>query len=419
VVVKFNRLASLKINQSTIIANGTALDSITFTADTTAPYQGFWGSIYLNQGTVSSFKYCAFRYGTLALNASTNDTLMLKNSLFEFNHTAMNASQCAIDTCVFRFNYAFGIGDLYYSKVHFCVFADNENGIGNTGYSALSNCFIECNNSGFSGGSAGSVSMLNLKVNHNNSGIVGYGDYTVKNCIIDSNTTVGISLNGINDTLENCEIKANASVGLVYNGSQSFFTLNDIENNGVGIMFGGTNDSIACNKICSNTSYNVEYILSGNTHDLHNNYWCSTDTVAIAATIFDHVQDTAEGLVFLGSIETVACNNMGPTAFALPNYTSTCSNFLSVPVITNQKNFVTIFPNPFKDFTTLKIEGAQLNSASTLHIYNLLGEEVRKLFVGSNTMLTISRESLSRGMYFYKLIDADAAVLGMGKLVIE
>ena len=39
--------------------------------------------------------------------------------------------------------------------------------------------------------------------------------------------------------------------------------------------------------------------------------------------------------------------------------------------------------------------------------------------VGTNTQLTINRKRLASGMYFYKLIDENKEVIGIGKMVIE
>jgi hypothetical protein len=55
----------------------------------------------------------------------------------------------------------------------------------------------------------------------------------------------------------------------------------------------------------------------------------------------------------------------------------------------------------------------------SLFIYNLLGQEVRSIPVGTNTRLTINREQLPSGMYFYKLIDENKEVLGIGKILVE
>ncbi|MEI6815716.1 MAG: T9SS type A sorting domain-containing protein [Bacteroidota bacterium] len=74
-------------------------------------------------------------------------------------------------------------------------------------------------------------------------------------------------------------------------------------------------------------------------------------------------------------------------------------------------------PNPFTTTTTLSLQGAYHNP--TLFIYNLLGQEVRSIPVGTNKQITIPRNQLPVGMYFYKLIEDNKEVLGTGKMIIE
>src|SRR6266576_3894323 len=56
VVVKFDSTKYLEIRNGTLIANGTAVDSITFTANSLTPVRGSWGNnsyggIFLNSAT--------------------------------------------------------------------------------------------------------------------------------------------------------------------------------------------------------------------------------------------------------------------------------------------------------------------------------------------------------------------------------
>jgi len=89
----------------------------------------------------------------------------------------------------------------------------------------------------------------------------------------------------------------------------------------------------------------------------------------------------------------------------------------SIPTVISSNIVIDIFPNPFTTQTTLTLQGSNHNPS--LFIYNLLGQEVRSIPVGTNSQVTINREHLSSGMYFYKVIDENKEVLGIGKLVIE
>ncbi len=74
-------------------------------------------------------------------------------------------------------------------------------------------------------------------------------------------------------------------------------------------------------------------------------------------------------------------------------------------------------PNPFTLQTTLTLQGTYHNPS--LFIYNLLGQEVRSIPIGTNKQITIPRSNLPAGMYFYKLIEDNKEVIGIGKLLVE
>jgi hypothetical protein len=78
---------------------------------------------------------------------------------------------------------------------------------------------------------------------------------------------------------------------------------------------------------------------------------------------------------------------------------------------------IILSPNPFATSTTLTLQGTYHNPS--LFIYNLLGQEVRCIPVGTNTQITIPRNQLPTGMYFYKVIEDNKEVLGIGKIIIE
>jgi hypothetical protein len=78
---------------------------------------------------------------------------------------------------------------------------------------------------------------------------------------------------------------------------------------------------------------------------------------------------------------------------------------------------VLLSPNPFTTQTILTLQGSHTNP--TLFIYNLLGQEVKTITIGNYTQVTITRDHLASGMYFYKVIDENNNILGIGKLIAE
>ncbi len=135
-----------------------------------------------------------------------------------------------------------------------------------------------------------------------------------------------------------------------------------------------------------------------------------------------------------GAIWTTT-NNSGSTAIAKYFYTGDAGvaslNFrnsygMSVRCVsdvpagineTKTQQRISISPNPFSTQTTLTLQGTYHNPS--LFIYNLLGQEVRSIPIGTNTQITIPRGNLPAGMYFYKLIEDNKEVLGIGKIIAE
>ncbi len=95
-----------------------------------------------------------------------------------------------------------------------------------------------------------------------------------------------------------------------------------------------------------------------------------------------------------------------------------CSNInLGIPNHSDQQLLIKIYPNPFSTATTLTLQGTVRNP--TLFIYNLLGQEVKSIPVGTNKQVTIPRNNLPAGMYFYKLVEENKEPLAIGKLLVE
>ncbi|MEI8134421.1 MAG: T9SS type A sorting domain-containing protein [bacterium] len=76
------------------------------------------------------------------------------------------------------------------------------------------------------------------------------------------------------------------------------------------------------------------------------------------------------------------------------------------------------FPNPFKTETKIMFKG-NIESPSELILYNLLGQEVKKLVVLAGAQeVSIYRNALSSGMYVYRLVEG-GLIRASGNLIIE
>jgi len=343
VVVKFANNKQIEIRQSTLIANGTLTDSITFTSNAGLPIPGIYSGIYLHNGNFVSLEYCNFYFADKALLGNTNDSLKIKHSKFESNNIGIN----------------FYLGAR--SQFDSCSFLNNNTGILGSSPSIYRHCLFA----------------------HNQYGIKDCEQATIENSIIDSNSVVGIELDQ-KDTIRFCEIKHNA-IGLKTPtpALPSIICNNYIENNSLGIEINSQNDQIFCNKICNNTSYNVKYTRTPNSNLIENNYWCTTDSGIIAGTIYDGYDDISLGLLEFMPIDTLQC-------------------YLSTEIMRDplQKTSFTIFPNPVSDYLTISLT---TNSAKTeIKIFNLLGElEYSSTSTEQNIHIDLS--SLTSSIYIIEI----------------
>src|SRR5215510_7571215 len=64
VVVRFEDHKYIEIRNATLIADGNAVDSITFTSNSLTPAPGIWGGISINNSSGASFSFVNVKYGT-------------------------------------------------------------------------------------------------------------------------------------------------------------------------------------------------------------------------------------------------------------------------------------------------------------------------------------------------------------------
>lgn len=104
------------------------------------------------------------------------------------------------------------------------------------------------------------------------------------------------------------------------------------------------------------------------------------------------------------------------TTFSLDDLAFTGNVAIGIPEQTDNAA-VDVYPNPFNEETTVSFHDVMLNHAS-LEIYDMLGNKVRVMADLNGENITINREGLSSGMYFYNLINNNA-IVATGKLSIQ
>ena len=81
------------------------------------------------------------------------------------------------------------------------------------------------------------------------------------------------------------------------------------------------------------------------------------------------------------------------------------------------KEIIQVFPNPFEDFTTIRIDEIPGGGEASLELVSVNGKALKKYQINSNSEIKISGESLTGGIYFFNLKNKNGIVLGRGKLI--
>ena len=357
VIVKFEKNKSIILKDAYLLAEGNSNDSITFTSNSIDPVSNRWDGIILtNYVSIAIFRYCNFNY---AKNAVTSKILYNGNGsvgLFNcslFNnikgvYSDYNSASFFIDSCTFRNNSDWAIDLALQSsikRIKHSNIIDNGNGVSISTQTEMENCIVDSNFQG-------------IKIT----------------------TAFGI-------TIINCEVKYNRGTGLYgYDlGYNTIISNNQIENNYLGCEFHSFgNVNFTCNRICNNTTYDFMLLDFGNTLNLPNNYWCSSDSATISSHIFDGYDQFGLSIVNFIPYDTALCYlNTGVSSYEA------------------EDSFLELFPNPSQNY--LKISTSIFNQHFDIYIYNIYGEfEYFKPLNEDNELIDIS--SLPDGIYFLQLI---------------
>jgi hypothetical protein len=273
--------------------------------------------------------------------------LVIKHSSFYHNITGLSAEgeYSLVDTCNFYNNTSYGVLNMYFGNINYCNFTNNNTGIVAVEGNNFNNCYI--NNNHFGVTDEGGNKYVNCNIFNNDTGLYmqpNPGGFKVFNTHIYSNSVEGIEIDGNgDDSILNCLI-ANNGIGLKYSVSPGFgnpdiIKCNVIDSNNIGILLGEyENGNIVCNKICSNTTYDLKYISTANI-SLPGNYWCTTDSAATEAVIYDGYNNTSYGLVSFMPIDTVGCYltgcDLSVTATVTNATCDTCNNGSATGQVTN------------------------------------------------------------------------------------
>lgn len=341
VVVKFDSNIRMEIRQATLIAQGTAADSITFTSSAGSPTPGIWSEIYLNNCTVSTnFNFCKILFSRWGIYGG--NYFHLKNTRFSYNnYSGIRASLLSIDSCTFN-NNEYGI-DCWQIYLNHCFFNNNYIGVMTSDSVHISNCYftnnitglynnyneiglLDIHSSTFTNNNTailnyyidymmgGLVLINNCNISNNQTGFTEDDSFhqhlysrniVISNCILDSNSLYALQTNG---KIINNEIKYNGTG--IYDYGLKIVKMNVIDNNNIGLLLRYVNsyDSIFCNRMCNNISYDLsDSVVGGSNLNLSNNYWCTPDSAIISSHIYDGYDNVNLSLIHFMPIDTSQC----------------------------------------------------------------------------------------------------------------
>jgi hypothetical protein len=343
-VVRFKSYKSLEI-KGTLVAHGTALDSIIFTADTSSPAPNHWRSIKIkgSQDMRVDMSYIKLMYSQYGVEFQIGAASSFSNSQFKYNGTAFSGTSLnvQVDNCLFSEN-TFG-GNVVYINFSNCTFKNNGTGL-NTYYCTIDNCFFRNNETGLKGGGE-----------------------KIRYCTFKGNTT-GVDLNQA--TLISCTEITENIVGLIY------------------VPYYKALEST--NKICNNSSYNLKYSGSSN-WDIKNICWCESDPAVIGAKIYDGMDNTSLGIVTFTPF--VNCNTS-------TSMTTLCPSMPNSIFGSYKESGPGLYPNPANFFSTLTLNDEMLGAHITL--YNAMGQMIADLGEAESSSVEIAVNALPQGVYFVR-----------------
>jgi len=224
------------------------------------------------------------------------------------------------------------------------------------------------------------------------------GIENIDSCLFTNNT---LAMQPYGSTI-GCTIQNNVK-GVVsdFNSVNNTFINNTVTNNGTGVeilrYFNGY-INFTGNTICNNTGYNItrSSTFATNDADLSGNCWCSTDSAAIRAKIYDGYVNSSFGLV-----------NFTPMA------TSCITVYLGVDEAPSQSTMqAVVFPNPFTGELRIAVENTQ--EPVEVILYDLTSRSI--MHESFTSAVTLNTEQLAKGIYIYQVRNGNT-LLKSGKVI--
>jgi len=103
-----------------------------------------------------------------------------------------------------------------------------------------------------------------------------------------------------------------------------------------------------------------------------------------------------------------------PTGNAGPH----CVIPTGISALSSEQFGVKIYPNPFITQTTIEISSPEMQDNTILKVFDLAGREIIRSDFGKRNKITLGRDDLKGGMYFYQVVQNEK-IIQTGKMVVE
>ncbi|XMO86267.1 T9SS type A sorting domain-containing protein [Algibacter sp. AS12] len=85
----------------------------------------------------------------------------------------------------------------------------------------------------------------------------------------------------------------------------------------------------------------------------------------------------------------------------------------------NLNNYLDVYPNPASDVLNLKFDNAIINNLKELVVIDVMGKNIMTSALSNNSLQEISVNSLSKGVYFAKIIDNSNTTVAIKKFIVN
>ncbi len=100
------------------------------------------------------------------------------------------------------------------------------------------------------------------------------------------------------------------------------------------------------------------------------------------------------------------------------NFLRNCGVYAAIDQPKQSDAGISVYPNPGSGKFTLEAKNEELK-ASSIEVFNMLGEKIYAQFTSLNSLFTIDLSSQPNGIYLYRVVAQNRELIGEGKIVIQ